>query len=132
MDIDLLEEQRSVARLKLAEILVDGINYGGCCHKCGWNSKYAYAYLKLLEGKGLWPTRLLNISKAIDWAESLHDPVPEERSTSCSYEYKHQPPQYREDRRWKLDNMMGCFGLCLYCVRSGRDDPSYCRIKHEI
>jgi hypothetical protein len=26
-----------------------------CVHRCGWTSKYAYAYLNLLEKKDLWP-----------------------------------------------------------------------------
>lgn len=128
----LLEGQRSLARLELSEILINGINCGGCCHKCGWDSKYAYAYLKLLERRDLWPTHLLNISKAIDLAESIHDPVPEERSASCTYAYKHEPPEYRKDRRWKLDNLKGHIGLCLSCVRAEGSDPSYCQINHAI
>jgi hypothetical protein len=43
--VALLEEQRSLAKLKLAEILIAGINdaTGMCVHTCGWSSKYAYA-----------------------------------------------------------------------------------------
>jgi hypothetical protein len=59
--IDLLEEQRSFARLKLGEILIAGIEIGGCVHRCGWSSKYAYAYVKLLESQNLWPTGLVSI-----------------------------------------------------------------------
>jgi hypothetical protein len=41
----LLEEQRNFARLKLAEILIAGINdeTGMCVIRCGWTIKYAYA-----------------------------------------------------------------------------------------
>lgn len=119
----MLEEQRSCARLKLAEILIAGINdgVGMCVHKCGWTSKYAYAYLKLLERKDLWPARLLNISisKAIDLAEIMPDPIPEEPSIACTYGYKHAAPEYREDRCRSLDILTSSSGLCLYCVRLG-------------
>ncbi|KAH7357230.1 hypothetical protein BKA65DRAFT_524386 [Rhexocercosporidium sp. MPI-PUGE-AT-0058] len=119
----LLEGQRSVARLKLAEILIAGINDGTgmCVHKCGWTSKYAYAYLKSLERKYLWPGQLLNISisKAIELAEKMPDPIPEEPSTSCRYAYKHAAPEYRADRCWRLDMLNNIIGLCLHCVRSG-------------
>ncbi|KAL2825048.1 hypothetical protein BDW59DRAFT_146745 [Aspergillus cavernicola] len=64
----LLEEQRSFARLKLGDILLTGIHTGGCRYKCGWSSKYAYAYLQLLERQNLWPTGLGSISKAIERA----------------------------------------------------------------
>ncbi|PVH69810.1 hypothetical protein DL98DRAFT_564318 [Cadophora sp. DSE1049] len=98
----LLEGQRSFARLKLAEILIAGINDGTgmCVHKCGWTSKYAYAYLKMLETRDLWPARLLHISisKAIDLAEKMPDPIPEESSIACIYEYKHAAPEYRRGR----------------------------------
>ncbi|KAH7407173.1 hypothetical protein BKA64DRAFT_408839 [Cadophora sp. MPI-SDFR-AT-0126] len=123
----LLEEQRSFARLKLAEILIAGINdgTGRCIHKCGWTSKYAYAYayayLKLLETRGLWPARLfhLSLSKAIDLAEKIPDPIPEESSIACTYEYKHTAPEYRGGRHWSLDIWNNTLGLCLHCVRSG-------------
>jgi hypothetical protein len=60
-----------------------------CIHRCGWTSKYAYAYLKLLERKDLWPARLLHISisKALELAEKMPDPIPEEPSIACTYEY---------------------------------------------
>ena len=125
----LLEGQRSFARLKLAEILIAGINDGTgmCVHKCGWTSKYAYAYLMLLERKDLWPARLLHISlsKAIDLAEKMPDPIPEEPSIACTYEYKHAAPEYRENRRWSLDTLNNSIGLCLHCVRLGGTN-SYC------
>ncbi|KAL3587904.1 hypothetical protein FPOAC2_13803 [Fusarium poae] len=42
----LLEEQRGFARLRVAEILIAGVNDGTgmCYHKCGWTSKYACIY----------------------------------------------------------------------------------------
>ena len=92
-----------------------------CVHKCGWTSKYAYAYLKLLERRGLWPVRLLHISisKAIDLAEKMPDSIPEEPSIACTYEYKHAAPEYRKGRCWRLDMLNNSIGLCLHCVRSG-------------
>src|ERR1700728_3033503 len=127
--IGLLEEQRSFARLKLAEILIAGINdrAGNCLYRCGWSSKYAYAYLKLLERQNLWPTHLLCISEAIEIAEKMPDPIPEEPSIACSYGYKHAAPEYRRNRRRSLDDLNNSIGLCLRCVRSGSAD-SYCQI----
>ncbi|KAK7177376.1 hypothetical protein PSPO01_16576 [Paraphaeosphaeria sporulosa] len=126
----LLEGQRSLARLKLADILQSGIHAAGCCHRCGWDSKYAYAYLRLLQDNGFRPTELINISKSIKSVELLHDPVPEERSTECNFGYKHKPPEYRKDRRWQVEFLESHTGLCLYCVRGGRSDPCYCSIDH--
>jgi hypothetical protein len=114
---------KKLARLKLAEILLAGINNGTgmCVHKCGWTSKYAYAYLKLLDGKDLWPARLLHISisKAIELAENMPGPIPEEQSVACTYGYKHAAPEYRRDRCRSLDNLNNSIGLCLHCVRLG-------------
>jgi hypothetical protein len=85
-----------------------------CVHRCGWTSKYAYAYLKLLERKDLWPARLLHISisKAIELAEKMPDPIPEEPSIICRYEYKHAAPEYRGDRCRSLDILNNSIGLC--------------------
>ncbi|KAH7019591.1 hypothetical protein EDB80DRAFT_600972 [Ilyonectria destructans] len=119
----LLEEQRGFARLKVAEILIAGVNDGTglCVHKCGWTSKYAYAYIKLLEREDLWPAHLphISISKALESAERMPDPIPEESSTACTYEYKHAAPAYRRSRSWSLDIFNKSVGLCLHCVRSG-------------
>ncbi|KAJ5365939.1 hypothetical protein N7517_008825 [Penicillium concentricum] len=75
-----LEEQRGFARLKLGEILIGGITAQACVHRCGWTSKYAYAYIKLLETQRLWPTALVVITEAIERADRMPDPVPEESS----------------------------------------------------
>jgi hypothetical protein len=90
------------------------------CHKCGWTSKYAYIYLKLLEREHLWPAQLpyTSISKALESAERMPDPIPEESSTACTYEYKHAAPEYRRNRRWSLDIFNKSIGLCMHCVRS--------------
>ncbi|KAH8782917.1 hypothetical protein F5883DRAFT_537395 [Diaporthe sp. PMI_573] len=120
--LGMLEEQRGVARLKLAQILIEGVDAGICAHKCGWTSKYAYAYIKQLEGEFLWPGRLPNIpiAKALESADRMPDPIPKESfSTPCTYEYKHAAPEYRRDRSWKLGSFNESIGLCLYCVRSG-------------
>jgi hypothetical protein len=79
-------------------MLIAGINdgTGSCVHWCGWSSKYAYAYLKLLEKRDLWPTHLLCISEAIEIAEKMPDLTPEELSIACTYEYKRAAPEYRK------------------------------------
>jgi hypothetical protein len=124
--IGLLEQQRGFARLEISQILIAGGGTMSCCHKCGWTSKYAYAYMKLLEGKDLWPGALsrISISKALEKAEKMPDPIPEERNTQCQYAYKHESPAYREDRRWKLNTFKEKIGLCLRCTRLGRTDSS--------
>lgn len=98
-----------------------------CVHKYRWTSKYAYAYLKLLERKDLWPVRLLyiSISKAIELAEKMPDPIPKEPSITYTYKYKHAAPEYRRDRCWSLDDLNNSIGLCLHCVRSGSTDSYY-------
>ena len=105
----LLEEARGMARLDLADILMSGINdpTGTCVHRCGWSSKYAYAYLKLLQTHDLWPGALtrLSIADAIAKAAIIPDPVPEEASHSCTYSYKHSVPEYRKNRQQDLTNL---------------------------
>ncbi|KAI3573851.1 hypothetical protein IWW34DRAFT_634180 [Fusarium oxysporum f. sp. albedinis] len=128
----LLEEQRGFARLEVSQILIAGGGTSSCCHNSGWTSKYAYAYMKLLETKGLWPGALshISISKALEKAERMPDPVPEERSTQCQYAYKHEPPAYREHRRWKLDSLNKTIGLCLPCTRLERTDSNCSNPSH--
>ncbi|KAF2675684.1 hypothetical protein K458DRAFT_324012 [Lentithecium fluviatile CBS 122367] len=129
-----LEEARNSARLELADILLKGVNDPTvhCVHKCGWSSKYAYAYLKSLEGQQLWPTHLYrtSISKALESAEKMSDPVPKESSVSCTYGYKHRTPEYRRNRCWSLEQLNNSIGLCLHCVRSGSASASSCRVTH--
>lgn len=100
---------------------------GGCYHKCGWTSKYAYAYLQLLRGKSLWPACLfkMSISEAIELVETMPDPIPEEQNAECTFAYKHAAPEYRRDRCPHLDRLNNSVGLCLHCVRSGSIDY-YC------
>jgi hypothetical protein len=97
---------------------------GLCVHKCGWTSRYAYAYMNLLEGERLWPAHLphISISKALELVERMPDPIPTESSTACPYERKHAAPAYRRNRTWRLDDFNKSIGLCLQCVRSGSID----------
>jgi hypothetical protein len=129
--LGLLEEQRNNTRLKLAELLLGQITNGTglCVHRCGWTSKYAYAYMMLLEQQNLWPMRLHCLSQAIESAETMPDPVPQERSTECTYGYKHAIPTYRKDLRRKFNDLQDNIGLCLPCIRSN-NMSSTCRIVH--
>lgn len=118
----MFEEQRGVARLKLAEILIAGVNEGTCAHKCGWTSKHAFAYVKQLEREGLWPAKLADIpiSNALELADMMPDPVPEESfDTPCTYKYKHAAPAYRRSRGWRLGSFNDSIGICLNCARLG-------------
>lgn len=131
----LLEEARALARLDLADILLNGVNdpTGMCVHRCGWSSKYAFAYLKLLEEESLWPGSLgrLSIADAIAKVGRIPDPVPKEANTSCTYEYKHCVPEYRKHREWGLANLDSKIGLCLHCTKSRDENASHCQIRHE-
>ncbi|ATY59029.1 hypothetical protein A9K55_002237 [Cordyceps militaris] len=128
---DFLEEQRNRARLELAEILIQGFNSGSCCHRCGWSSKYAYAYLQSLEKANLWPTSIRNISKAIEQAGNMPQSIPTEPSVACQYERNHTVPQYNRDRGGRVELLMERIGLCLHCVRSGSTNSNYCERTHE-
>jgi hypothetical protein len=122
----MLEEARSIARLRLANILLQGIDdpTGTCVHKCGWSSKYAFAYLDLLETRSLWPKELSHqsISKAIETAGNMPNPEPKESSASCKYDCKHRVPEYGMNRRRYLEKLDIDAGLCLHCVTTGAEN----------
>ncbi|TXB97405.1 hypothetical protein FocTR4_00010946, partial [Fusarium oxysporum f. sp. cubense] len=130
----LLEEQRGFTRLEIAEILLEEVNdsTGLCIHKRGWTSIHAYAYIKLLERKDLWPKSLshTSISKVLESAERMPDPIPEELSTKCTYAYKHDVPQYRKERSWRLDTFYESIGLCLYCICFGGISSNCSKASH--
>lgn len=130
MGLGLLEEQRDFTRLKPGDILLGDIESGGCAHKCGWTSKYAYAYLKSLRNHRLWPTGLSNISEAIERVGSMPDPIPDERNTSCTYEYKHTAADYRRRRQWLVDDLRENVGLCLHCTRMENSKSTHCHRSH--
>ncbi|KAM0127389.1 hypothetical protein ACHAO1_009562 [Botrytis cinerea] len=126
----LLETQRSAARLGFSEIILEGINdvYAMCNRKCGWTSKWAYAYLQLLGEKRLWPARLhgIPLSEAIESAQNMPDPVPSEDSGVCSDAYSHKSPRYRDGRSRKLEDLYEMIGLCLTCVRGDMSATAEC------
>ena len=87
-----------------------------CVYKCGWLSKYAYDYLKLLERQDLWLTHLLCISRVIEIVEKIPDLIPEEPSILYTFGYKHAALEYRSNRRWSLADLNNSIGLYLYYV----------------
>lgn len=107
----LLEEGISTARMDLANILIDGINDGSvtCVHKCGWTSKYAYAYMNLLQSRDLWPADLSrqSIADAIAKTKTISDPVPREASGECKYSYKQSQPEYKRNSQYGLEALDG-------------------------
>ncbi|KAJ5544098.1 hypothetical protein N7494_005377 [Penicillium frequentans] len=127
----LLEEQRGFARLKLEEILLGGTKASSCVHRCGWTSKYAYAYIQLLETQSLWPMDIQSVAESIERANRMPDPIPEERSTECKFGYKHFVPDYRSSYRYKLDNLDSCIGICLNCFLSKQPSAVSCQMTHE-
>lgn len=130
--IGLLEEQRSFARARVSQILMDGCTTGTCCHRCGWSSQYAFAYSKLLHDRNLKPTDITCISKAIEQIEMMPDPTPEEGSVDCPFAYKHTVPNYRVDHRREFDCLRAHTGLCLTCIKSGNTRSDYCSVIHEV
>ena len=123
-----------MARLEFAEILLSGIHdpVRTCVHRCGWSSKYAYAYLKLLKTQDLWPRAMsgISVANAILKAEMIPDAVPDEASQSCPYSYKHSVPEYRRNRHWNLSNLDSKTGLCLHCIRYSSQNAVRCQIEH--
>lgn len=117
--------------MKLGEILIGGITALACVHRCGWTSKYAYAYMKLLETQRLWPTALVVITEAIERANRMPDPVPEESSAVCKYGYKHFVPKYRDSLRYGLDDLKSRIGICLHCFHSSQAGPAFCQMTQE-
>lgn len=99
-----------------------------CYRKCGWISKWTYAYLQLLEEKRLWPARLheISLSEAIESAQNMPDPAPGEDSGVCNYARDHRSPRYRGERSGKLEHLYEMIGLCLSCVRGGISATAEC------
>jgi hypothetical protein len=93
---------------------------------------YAYAYLKLLQIQNLWPADLgrRSIAEAIQRAETIPDPVPEEGNSSCQYSRKHCPPEYRRHRQYGLEALDNRAGLCFVCIKSGSGTPVNCQVSH--
>jgi hypothetical protein len=130
----LLEEARSIAKLKLADILMNGVNdpTGTCVQDCGWSSKYAYAYLKLLKAHELWPADLgrQSIAHVITKAETIPDPVPLEASQSCIFSFNHSVPKYSMHRQREMTALDSMIGLCLHCIKSRSDNASRCQTSY--
>ncbi|KAH7394023.1 hypothetical protein DE146DRAFT_790354 [Phaeosphaeria sp. MPI-PUGE-AT-0046c] len=133
--LGLLEGARSAARLQLATILIRGVGteYRSCVHRCGWSSKYAFAYIQQLNKNNLGPEALIHqsIADAIAQAEYMPDPIPDEDSGTCQYAYKHRVPGYRKDREWPLEHFKNNLGLCLPCVRAGDGNAANCQEPHK-
>src|SRR4051812_44838019 len=103
---------------------------------CGNIAKRSYAYSHLLERENLLPQsstyQKLCISAVMRKAEEmgpLPDPVDEDKS--CKEAKWHAWVDYRENMRKKLWILREETGLCLDCVRFGKDGTEeQCRIKH--
>jgi hypothetical protein len=56
---------------------------------------------------------LLNISEAIELAENMPDPIPEELSITCRYDHNHAAPEYKKSaaevlRTWTTELVFVC------------------------
>lgn len=87
--------------MRLQEVLLNGDTRicSGC--SCGWTSRYAFAYLQLLEREGLSPINVLDyqIWRALRRAEQLNDPTPPKDDGSCESCRQHSKSDYRENQR---------------------------------
>ena len=130
-----MEEQRSQMRIRLQEIILDGIKYMGSDHSncsCGWTSRYNNAYMGLLISNQLWPSNMLDItvSQAIERIKQMNDPPQSHAWTPCDYRW-HPDIDYRNHTSPHLDNLKRTSGLCIDCVRSSIEDTKHtCRIQH--
>lgn len=89
-----------------------------------------FAYLKSLGNYKLLPTGLIDISEAIERVGNMPDPIPDERSTPCTYGYKHTAPNYRKGRQWWINDLRKNVGLCLHCARMQNPSSAYCQRSH--
>ena len=103
---------------------------------CNCVALQAFYWIKLLRDQGLWPAKIVNvsISSAIKKAEVVSNSVPSQHSTqhstSCCY-MNLQDDNKQERLAHKMDIIKNRGGLCLDCVRMGRNaDTKECRIKH--
>jgi hypothetical protein len=138
-----MEDQRSHAKLMLAEILIGAADQRSqiCPNMCKWAGDCGYGYLRSLEKARLQPTDIRCISRAIETVEEMNELTPSmwklwldngydrEGDGDCENTYEHSTPEYRKsvcDELYRLDY----YGLCLHCVRSGRTNSAPCRDMH--
>jgi len=115
----MLEEQRGLARIQLADNLITAGGTNLCDYGCRWSRSYVYAYMPLLEREDLWPGMLsrVSISEAIMMADGMPDPEPQESSIECRSSRYHLPPPDRQSRHLNLNTFDVKIGLCLRCVQ---------------
>jgi hypothetical protein len=136
MSIGLLEERRTVLRMKLEHLILRGVSYAICYNgrgECDFPSRCARAYIQLLQSAELWPiaTVTMSISKAIDVLEKMGDPTVSFDGIQCDCLSMHSTPNYKRNRNKDLDELKNSVGLCLDCVFSGcTTATAYCSIKH--
>jgi hypothetical protein len=141
----LLEERRTELRIRFEEIIMEGVWYTESDDDgwryygqdrihihCDWENRYTRAYIVLLRDADLFPfaTSYMSISEAIDTLQSMGDvTIPDGDMDNCSHE--HIRPDYKEMRAENLDAFKNSIGLCLDCVKSGREKAvPDCRIQH--
>ena len=116
----MLEEQRGLAKLQLANILIVVGANSLCSYECGGSSSYSYAYMQSLNREDLWPGDIsrMSISRALIKADGMPDPVRPECMTQCSMARFHDGDlPYRRRRIYELGTFDETIGLCLRCVR---------------
>lgn len=130
----LLEERRSMIRTELGQILLEvSASPEFTNTSCHCVALQAFSWMKLLREQGLWPAKIVNvsISSAIKKAEVASNSVPSQHSTSCRYSESQNDNQQKERLAQKMDIIKNRGGLCLDCVRMGRNaGTKECRIKH--
>ena len=103
------------------------------CRICSCVAGQAFSWIELLRKQGLWPAKIVNvsISSAIKKVEAVSNSFPSQHSTSCGYSGRHFDGKQKERLTHETDIIKNRGGLCVDCVRMGRNVGSEeCRIKH--
>jgi len=121
-------------RAELGQVLLEVSTSLGLMDKgCGCGvSQAVFSWMELLREQGLWPAKIVNvsISSAIKKVKAVSNSVPDQHGTSC-YSESHNNNKQRERLAYGMDKIKNRSGLCLDCVRMGRNaGTKECRIKH--
>jgi hypothetical protein len=130
----MLEEQRSLLRTEIEQLLVQGATSGsdnGSC-SCAWSSRHSLAYMELLKAKQLEPQHLhgMSLTQILDRVDKMSDPTVSHNTQPCGYRW-HSQPAYRAIRSLAIDSTKARDGLCIDCVkRSATAIARNCRMRH--
>lgn len=117
--IALLMQQTSRINKDLNDMVIDvALTCSAvCCHRCGWNSIHCHAFLEAVRDSRA--SYAPSLRRAMELLENIRDITPRERSTDCTFSYKHTSPDYRSALRYRLNKIRTEAGICLNCLLAG-------------